>query len=345
MIKFFRLEHSLILYYNNQQIFSSDEHWLYPLFEVEAFLKQSAFSANELFLRDKIAGKAAAALIARLGIRNCHIDLLSERAVPVFEQYGVKFTFDQMVDHIQCRTEDLITDKMSMEDTYLFLRKRAGKVQGIALKINSLKVAVNGKSILEDLDLEIGRGEQLIIQGENGSGKTTLLRAILGLNKIDSGTILIGDDLVGSISWNKNRVQTGYLNQETIKNNFPITAAEVVAIGVSGIQISDSERDYRVELSMRKTGCFHLQNQLFHQLSGGEKQRVSLARCLCQNARLMLLDEPTSYLDDTGKDELAALLIELSRNEAPTMLLVSHDSLWVEKLNWPVKTLKNGKLC
>lgn len=345
MIKFFRLEHSLILYYNNQQIFSSDEHWLYPLFEVEAFLKQSAFSANELFLRDKIAGKAAAALIARLGIRNCHIDLLSERAVPVFEQYGVKFTFDQMVDHIQCRTEDLITDKMSMEDTYLFLRKRAGKVQGIALKINSLKVAVNGKSILEDLDLEIGRGEQLIIQGENGSGKTTLLRAILGLNKIDSGTILIGDDLVGSISWNKNRVQTGYLNQETIKNNFPITAAEVVAIGVSGIQISDSERDYRVELSMRKTGCFHLQNQLFHQLSGGEKQRVSLARCLCQNARLMLLDEPTSYLDDTGKDELAALLFELSRNEAPTMLLVSHDSLWVEKLNWPVKTLKNGKLC
>lgn len=345
MIKFFRLEHSLLLYHNNQQIFSSDEHWLYPLFEVEAFLKQSALPAAELFLRDKIAGKAAAALIVRLGIRNCHIDLLSERAVPVFEHYGVKFTFDQMVDHIQCRTEDLITDKMSMEDTYLFLRKRAGKVQGTPLKINSLTVSIAGKQVLENLDLEIGRGEQLIIQGENGSGKTTLLRAILGLNKIDQGTILIGDDLVGSTSWSKNRVQTGYLNQETIKNNFPITAAEVVAIGVSGIHISENDRDYRVELSMRKTGCFHLQNQLFHQLSGGEKQRVSLARCLCQNARLMLLDEPTSYLDDNGKDDLATLLFELSRNEAPTMLLVSHDSLWVEKLNWPVKTLKKGKLC
>ena len=343
-MKFFRLEHSLILYHNNQQIFTSDEHWLYPLFEVETFLKQSAIPAAELVLRDKIAGKAAAALIVRLGIRNVHIDLLSERAVPVFEQYGIKFTFDQMVDHIQCRTEDLITDKMSMEDTYLFLRKRAGKVQGTTLKINSLTVSISGKSIIKDLDLEIGRGEQLIIQGENGSGKTTLLRAILGLNQPDNGTILIGEDLVGSATWQKNRVQTGYLNQDTIKNNFPITAAEVVAIGVSGVKVSNSERDYRVELSMRKTGCFHLQNQLFHQLSGGEKQRVSLARCLCQNARLLLLDEPTSFLDDNGKDELATLLYELSRNEAPTMLLVSHDSVWVDKLNWHRKTLKNGKL-
>ena len=344
MIKFFHLEHSLILYHNNQQIFTSDEHWLYPLFEVETFLKQSAIPASELVLRDKIAGKAAAALIVRLGIRSVHIDLLSERAVPVFEQYGVKFTFDQMVDHIQCRTEDLITDKMSMEDTYLFLRKRAGKVQGTTLNINSLTVSISGKSVLENLDLDIGRGEQLIIQGENGSGKTTLLRAILGLNKSDKGTILIGEDLVGSSTWQNNRAQTGYLNQETIKNNFPITAAEVVAIGVSGIKVSNSERDYRVELSMRKTGCFHLQNHLFHQLSGGEKQRVSLARCLCQNARLLLLDEPTSFLDDNGKDELATLLYELSRNEAPTMLLVSHDSVWVDKLNWHRKTLKNGKL-
>jgi ABC-type Mn2+/Zn2+ transport system ATPase subunit len=184
----------------------------------------------------------------------------------------------------------------------------------------------------------------LIIQGENGCGKTTLLRSILGLDKPSNGTILIGEELVGSQTWQRNRVQTGYLNQETVRNNFPITASEVVAIGVSGIKISDSEREYRVELSMRKTGCFHLQHQMFHQLSGGEKQRVSLARCLCQNARLLLLDEPTSYLDEKGKDELAELLFDLSRNEAPTMLLVSHDSTWSDKLNWHRKTLKNGRL-
>jgi len=338
------LEHSLIILHDNQLVFTSDEHWLYPLFELEEFLKQSAIPVGELFLKDKIAGKAAAALMVRLGIRNCYIELLSERAIPVFEHYGVKYSYGQLVEHIQCRTEDLITDKMSMEDTYLFLRKRAGKVQGTTLKINQLTIEIAGKLLLENLDMEIGRGEQLVIQGENGCGKTTLLRSILGLVKPVQGSILVGEELVGSLEWRKRRAQTGYLNQENTKNNFPITAAEVVAIGVSGIKISDGDRDYRVELSMRKTGSFHLQNQLFHQLSGGEKQRVSLARCLCQNARLLLLDEPTSYLDEKGKEELGELLYELSRNEAPTMLLVSHDTNWTNKLNWHRKTLKEGRL-
>ncbi|HWS00202.1 MAG TPA: DUF1893 domain-containing protein [Prolixibacteraceae bacterium] len=338
------MEHSLILFHDNRQVFTSDEHWLYPLFELEQFLKASPIPADQLFLKDKIAGKAAASLIVRLGIRNCFIELLSERAIPVFEHYGVKYAYDQLVDHIQCRTEDLITDKMSMEDTYLFLRKRAGKVQGTSLKINSLTVDIAGKRILENLDLDLGRGEQLVVQGENGSGKTTLLRSILGLIPPVSGSVLIGEELVGSADWKRNRIQTGYLNQETIKNNFPITASEVVAIGVSGIKIPDSERDYRVELSMRKTGSFHLQHHLYHQLSGGEKQRVSLARCLCQNARILLLDEPTSWLDEKGKEELGGLLLDLSRNEAPTMLLVSHDSNWTDQLNWHIKTLKGGKL-
>lgn len=306
---------------------------------------KSTIPVGELFLKDKIAGKAAAALIVKFGIKNCYIELLSERAIPVFEQYGIKYSYQQLVDHIQCRTEDLITDKMTMEDTYLFLRKRAGKVQGTSLKINSLCVEIAGKLILEKLELELGRGEQLVVQGENGCGKTTLLKSILGLIHITSGSIIIGEEQVGSLVWRNNRAQTGYLNQETTKNNFPITAAEVVAIGVSGVKIADNERDYRVELSMRKTGCFHLQNQLFHQLSGGEKQRISLARCLCQNSKLLLLDEPTSFLDEKGKDELSELLIDLSRTEAPTMLLVSHDSNWTNQLSWQVKTLKSGKLC
>ena len=106
----------------------------------------------------------------------------------------------------------------------------------------------------------------------------------------------------------------------------------------------DGESDYRIELAMRKTGCFHLQNKLFHQLSGGEKQRVSLARCLCQDARLLLLDEPTSFLDEKGREELLELLYELSRNEAPTMLLVSHDLNWANQLTWSKKLLKEGRL-
>lgn len=338
------MEHSLIVSRNDRPVFTSDEHWLHPLFELEDFLIHEKIPANELYLTDKIAGKAAACLIVRLGFRKCHIGLLSERAIPVFKAHHVDFTYDQLVDHIQCRTEDLISDKMSIDEAWLFLRKRAGRVQGLSLKIENLTVDLGSKNILNQLDLELGQGELLVIHGANGSGKTTLLRTILGFTKSVQGIIKIGEYLVGSSEWKRNRSQTGYVHQENIKNLFPISAGEVVAIGLSGRNLAGSEIAYRVEIAMRRTGCFHLRKQSYHSLSGGEKQRVSLARCLCQNAKVLLFDEPTSFLDVEGKTELLGLLRELSRNEAPTMLLVSHELTWIEKLDWPKKELKGGKL-
>jgi zinc transport system ATP-binding protein len=339
------LEHSLIVTHENHPVFTSDEHWLHPLFELEDFLKKEKISVNELFLSDKIAGKAAACLIVRLGFRKCHIGLLSERAIPVFKAHNVEFTYNQVVEHIQCRTEDLINDKMTIDEAWLFLRKRAGRVQGLSLKIENLTVDLGSKNILDQLDLELGRGELLVIHGANGSGKTTLLRTILGFTNPVQGVVKIGEYLVGSSEWKKNRSQTGYVHQENVKNIFPISAGEVVAIGLSGRKLSGNEIEYRVEIAMRRTGCYHLYKQSYHSLSGGEKQRVSLARCLCQNAKVLLFDEPTSFLDAEGKEELLGQLRELSRNEAPTMLLVSHELSWIEKLDWPKKELKGGKLC
>ena len=110
------MEHSLIVKLNEQIVFTNDQHWLYPLFEFEDFLNKNELVVSNLFLRDKIAGKAAACLIVFLGIKRCHIELLSSRAIPVFKANGIEFTYDNLVDHIQCRTEDLITDKMSIAD-------------------------------------------------------------------------------------------------------------------------------------------------------------------------------------------------------------------------------------
>lgn len=338
------MEHSLIIHHKNQVVFTSNEHWLYPLFELEDFMKKQAFPPEELYLHDKIAGKAAAALIVRLGIRKCYIELLSERAIPIFEKHGVAFEYNKKVEHIQCRTEDLISSQMSIEDIYLFLRKRAGRVQGLALKVDHLTVDLDHKNILENLNLEVNRGEQLIISGANGAGKTTLLRAILGYIPIVSGTVQLGNMTVGSREWKNNRSMIGYVHQEAVKNNFPISAGEVAAIGLSGRRLRKKESDYRVELAMRRTGCFQLFNQSYHSLSGGEKQRVSLSRCLLQNARILLFDEPTSFLDSKGKAELLTLLQELSRTEAPTILLVSHETSWLEQLDWPCKELREGKL-
>ena len=339
------MEHSLVVKLNDNTVFTSDQHWLYPLFELEDFLKQQNIDANLLFLNDKIAGKAAACLIVHLGIKRCHIELLSERAIPVLKANGIEYTYDNLVDHIQCRTEDLITDKMSIADTWLFLRKRAGRVQGLPVKIENIAVRIDDKLIIDQLRLELGAGEQLIIHGANGVGKTTLIRAMLGLIPSEAGTIKIGDYIVGSGLWKQNRNIIGYVHQENIKNNFPISAGEVVQIGLGKLRIPGTETEYRVEVAMRRTGSFHLFDQPYHTLSGGEKQRVSLARCLCQNAKVFLMDEPTSFLDQQGKEDLLLLLHELSRNEAPTMMLVSHDLQWIEQLNWHRKELKGGKLC
>ena len=339
------MEYSLIISYHDDIIFTSDSHWLYPLFELNDFLTNKKISASDIFLRDKIAGKAAACMIVYLGVKKCHIELLSERAISIFERAGVCFTYDRIVDQIYCSTETLITDDMSVDDVWLFLRKRAGKVEGLPVLIKDVTVVVESKVILKDLNLEVAAGEQLLIYGSNGSGKTTLLKTILGLVKPLNGTVKVGDLNVGSKEWMSERMNTAYVYQENIKSNFPVSAGEVVSIGLAGKKMSSSEIAYKVEIAMRRTGCFNLLKRSYHSLSGGEKQRVSLARCLCQSAKILLLDEPTSFLDQEGKDDLQFLLRELCFNEAPTIIIVSHDPTWVEHLAWEKKEMKGGRLC
>ena len=339
------MEHSLIINSHDDIIFTSDSHWLYPLFELDDFLAKRKIPASDIFLRDKIAGKAAACMIVHLGIKKCHIELLSDRAVSIFEKAGVCFTYDKIVDQIYCSTETLITDDMSVDDAWLFLRKRAGKVEGQSVLMNDVTVLVDSKVVIENLNLELAAGEQLLIYGSNGSGKTTLLKTILGLVKPSSGVVKVGDLVVGSREWMLDRMNTAYVYQENIKNTFPVSAGEVVSIGLAGKKISSSEIAYKVEIAMRRTGCFNLLKRSYHSLSGGEKQRVSLARCLCQSAKILLLDEPTSFLDQEGKDDLQILLRELCYNEAPTIIIVSHDPVWVEHLSWNKKEMKGGRLC
>ena len=338
------VEHSLIIRYKDQIVFTSDSHWLHPLFELEDFLKKEHIPASEIMLHDKIAGKAAACMMVYLGVRQCHIELISERAIPVFEAAGIAYSYDEKVEHIDCRTEYLIDDGMTVDEVWLFLRKRAGRVEGLPVSMKDVSVAVESRVVLQHLNLELPKGEQLVIHGSNGTGKTTLLKAVLGLIKPVSGIIRVGDDRVGSKKWMAHRMNTAYVHQENIKNTFPIMVGEVVSIGLAGARMSASEMAYHIEIAMRRTGCFNLLKRSYHSLSGGEKQRVSLARCLCQHAKVLLFDEPTSFLDAEGKDDLLVLLHQLCYQEAPTILIVSHDMGWVERLSWEKRELRGGRL-
>jgi len=109
-------------------IFTSEGKWLYPLFELEDFLKDHEYNPAKLILEDKIIGRGAAVLIARLGIRKCHGRLVSRKAFLVSEREGLEISWDELVDSIECQTEIALHDRMTLEESYTELARRAGRL-------------------------------------------------------------------------------------------------------------------------------------------------------------------------------------------------------------------------
>lgn len=332
---------SLQIFCDDSIIFKSSSKWLFPLFELEEFFEKMQIVPQNCILHDKIAGAAAAFLISRMGFSKCHIDLISQKACAVFEKYNVEYSYSTIVDKIQCRTEGIINENMHSDEVYFLLKKRAGLFSGVSLNISELNISYGKNTVLKNMDLELKSGEHIIITGDNGSGKTTLLKAIIGAVPFNTGKILIN----GKDNSKASSKLIGYVNQIHDNKNFPLAASEVVAMGLAGQKISGKALQHRVEISMRRTDSFHLAKRNFYSLSGGEKQRISLARCLCQNAGLILMDEPTSFLDSSSKDDLLHVLTDITKRHAPTILIVSHDHEWISKIGWKSGNLHGGKLC
>ncbi|MDC7127281.1 MAG: DUF1893 domain-containing protein [Spirochaetales bacterium] len=112
---------------NNNIIFQNSGKWLHPLFDLEDFLAKSKLSAENLFLHDKIAGRAAASLIAKMGFKKCFIDLMSKHAIDVFENNNITYGYVDIVDKISCQTEKILDSSMDLETVYKILKERAGK--------------------------------------------------------------------------------------------------------------------------------------------------------------------------------------------------------------------------
>ena len=164
MVNKLELIHSLQLYSSNELIFHSNGKWLHPLFEMEDFLQKN-MEFDNLFLMDKIAGRAAAFLMVRMGIKKCHIQLISEKAIAVFKKFDVDYSFDECVERIQCRTEDLLHANMDLNDAWNILRSRAGRVSGWDLSVEKIKVSINGQMLLQNLTLNVSKGTGVVIKG------------------------------------------------------------------------------------------------------------------------------------------------------------------------------------
>jgi Domain of unknown function (DUF1893) len=118
---------TLTVFRNGTPIFTSYGNWLYPLFELEAYLTDHAFQPDNLILQDKIIGKAAALLIHRLGFRIVQAGILSRRGEAVLQRHGIAYTYAQLVDRIHCQTEELLATVEDPEAAYRLMKARAGR--------------------------------------------------------------------------------------------------------------------------------------------------------------------------------------------------------------------------
>ncbi|WP_418276085.1 ABC transporter ATP-binding protein [Isoptericola jiangsuensis] len=182
---------------------------------------------------------------------------------------------------------------------------------------------------LQSVDLEIGDGELVAVQGPTGGGKSTLLQMLGGLDRPTSGSVrLAGDDLarLGDGALTKARAQRiGFVFQHY--NLIPtLTAAENVATALVPAKVPAAERDRRALEALASVGLAERADHLPGELSGGQQQRVAIARALVKEPQVLLADEPTGNLDESTRDEIVELLEGLWKEQGLTIVLVTHDS-------------------
>ena len=171
-----------------------------------------------------------------------------------------------------------------------------------------IRVRFSGSQVLEGIDLALHAGEIVTLIGPNGAGKTTLVRVILGLLKPDAGRVE-----------RKRGLTVGYMPQRLqLPENLPLTVARF-------LQLVRPARSESVAATARELGIVHLLDNPMQALSGGEQQRVLLARALLRGPDLLVLDEPVQGVDVTGQAELYRLISRIRSRYRCGVLMVSHD--------------------
>jgi iron complex transport system ATP-binding protein len=199
---------------------------------------------------------------------------------------------------------------------------------GSVLKFEDVTFGYGRTALFRSFDLEIGAGEMTAVLGPNGSGKTTLVRLAAGGLAPSAGLVELDGRSVAGLPARERAKVVAVVPQDT-HLAFAFTVREVVLMGRAPHQGPlgiDSEEDRTAAReAMEQTGIDGLADRPFHALSGGERQRVVVARALAQRPRLLLLDEPTAFLDLRHRLAVYDLVGRLNREDGLTVVVVSHD--------------------
>ncbi len=198
----------------------------------------------------------------------------------------------------------------------------------IFFKTENLAVGYNGKSLIKDINISLEKGKILTLIGPNGAGKSTILKSITGQLEMIEGAVFMEERELCNISAKELARNVAVFLTERIRPEL-MTCAEVVAMGrypytnMFGKLSEEDERE--VHEALQRVHGLDLAGQDFMTLSDGQRQRIMLARAICQNPKVLILDEPTAYLDIRYKAELLEILKELAHSRGTTIIMSLHE--------------------
>ena len=189
------------------------------------------------------------------------------------------------------------------------------------IELKNLTLGYNNTKVIKKLNIKIEENDFLCIVGPNGSGKSTLVKGILGLIKPLEGEVIYKGLKQNFI---------GYMPQETkVDQNFPASVYEIVLSGTLNrlglkSKYTEKEKELATE-NLKILKIEHLKDKNFSSLSGGQRQKVLLARSLCASSKLLILDEPSNNLDTKSKKELYEIIKKLNKEKDMTIIMITHD--------------------
>jgi len=214
-------------------------------------------------------------------------------------------------------------------DTKAKEKKQAANDKETVIEIRHLKKSFGSNEVLKDINLDLYKGENLVVLGKSGEGKSVTIKCIVRLLEKDSGEIKVFGEEVGSMSdaeLKKLRIRIGFLFQSaalydsmTVRDNLEFPLRKVLKLK------DEAEINKRVEDVLESVGLPDAADKLPSDLSGGMRKRIGLARTLIVNPEVMLYDEPTTGLDTITSEEISELIVKLQKKYQTSSIIITHD--------------------
>jgi putative spermidine/putrescine transport system ATP-binding protein len=211
----------------------------------------------------------------------------------------------------------------------------------MGLELRGLKKVLGGRVIIEDLNLDVQKGEMISLLGPSGCGKTTTLRMIAGFLQVDAGEIRLAGKDVTHLGPDKRPSAMVFQNYALWPH---MSAAKNVAYPLKIRGLSKAEINEKVEAALELVNLLHHKNSRPGQISGGEQQRVALARALIQEPEVLLLDEPLSNLDAKLREKVREDIRELQRRLGITTVVVTHDQEEALSISDRIAVMNSGRI-